>query len=148
MKKITLAITDNAVDVVGKIFRKSNSPAENPSGGATYLVDSFPAIFRQNLIDLKGKFTAGEINLMMSAMKGSSLAPEFAGRRITLNVQDHITLDGAADIYGVDGDALVERIQALPVAQLALLELWIHGFWMQVDDSDGLSLEDYIKPIL
>lgn len=148
MKKISLAITDQAACLVGKTFRKSNSPAENPSGGATYLVDSFPAIFRQNLIDLKREFSTGEINLMINAMEGSSLSPEFAGRRIKLQVFDHITLDDAAETYKIDGEALVAKLQALPVAQLYLLELWIHGYWMQVNDPDGLSLDGYIKPVL
>ncbi len=147
MAKVTPAVSDQSLEFIGKIFRKGNGQP-NPSGGVTFLVEMFKPIFRQNLIDLKGKFEPAELKLMISALNGSILSPEFAGRRLVANVEDHMDLDGAAETFDVNRKDFMEELMFLSTPQLALLELWIQGFWSQSDDENAMDLDEYIKPLL
>ena len=144
---ITPKIEESALELFGQIFRKKNG-APNPQGGATYIVEAFRAIYRQNLLDLKGKFSPQEIKLMLHAVKDSELSSEFAGRRLMEHTMDSISLDGALAEFGVDLVEFTEELGKLSVPQLAYLELWMQAYWNQVNDAAALEIDEYIKPIL
>lgn len=138
-KKITPRINEKSENFLKKNFKNMNA-------GAEYILDSIQAVSRIYMgHQLKGKFTALELKLMLDVMNGTMLTAQFAGQHLLGNVEDGIALDKLDKKWEIDGDTLIKKIKSLSIPDIFFLEIWIQGFWAQSSD---ITLEKHIKELI
>ena len=74
----------------------------NLNQGLEYIIDSFMPLFQRTMHELRGKFTAGELKLMIDAFNSTMLTPGIAGQHLPLNCSDAMDLDGYDEKWKVD----------------------------------------------
>jgi hypothetical protein len=116
--------------------------------GLEYTLDAFPALYRRTLHDLKGKFSRGELCLMIDVFNATALTPQLAGQQIGANVADGIELDHLDEKWEIDGDALNAKIDALTIFEASCLEIWANGFWYRSNPEEPLDIETWVKQLL
>lgn len=112
------------------------------NGGLEYVLDSFPQLYRQTLHSLKGKFSRGELMLLIDSGNGTMLMPSLAGQHLALGVSDSIALDRLDEKWEIDGAALNKKVSALTIFEAVCLELWVQAFWERHDEID---IEEYVR---
>jgi hypothetical protein len=105
--------------------------------GAEFLLECFPELYRRALHNLKGRFSAGELSLMVDMLNATWIMPNLAGQHLLTGASDSMSLDGTDVKWGVDGPALIDKIQGLTLFERACLEIWARAFWEQ-DSHDNL----------
>ena len=141
MKNINARANERTEKYLTDNFRTKGAAAE-------YILAAWPAAARKFIgLDMKGKFTAGEIKLMIDVMNGTMLSPEMAGQHLPINVTDGIALDGLDEKWGVDAVQLNRALAGMSTPELMILEIWIKGFWHAVKDH-GQDMDEYIQPAL
>lgn len=121
---------------------------KNANSGAEYTLESANVLYRQTLIGLKGRFSADELKLMVGVMNATMLTPVIAGGQMPRNVANGMALDGLAEKWGVDADALNQKLKSCHIFETHCLEIWANGFWYGGDVSKQLDVEKYIKQLL
>lgn len=121
---------------------------ENLNQGATYLMLSAGPLYRQTLIEMKGKFTADELRLMLDVMNGTMLTAEWPGATLAGNVRDGIALDALDEKWKINGSELIDKINSLHTFQLHTIELWANGFWYGGDRDRELDIDAHVKKLL
>lgn len=114
------------------------------NAGLEYVLEAFPDLYRRTLADLRGKFTRGELMLMIDVQNGHWYNPHGAGMEMTPNVSDGIALDHLDEKWGIDGDALNKKLAAVSHFDRTCLEIWVQSFWNQ-DEHD--NIEEYVKQL-
>jgi len=120
MKKINLTINNDALysQVWGAVMP-----------GASYVLESFPSLYQRTLSDMCGTFSEAELSLILDIHNGTLLTPGMAGQHIGIAVRDSIELDGSDQKWEIDGNALLGKIEAMPIFARACLELWACSYW-------------------
>jgi hypothetical protein len=116
--------------------------------GLEYTLDAFPALYRRTLHDLRGKFSWGELSLIVDVFNATALMPQIAGQHLDAQVADGIDLDHLDQKWEIDGTALNAKISALPIFTAACLEIWANGFWYRESPEDPLDFEGWIAQLL
>jgi len=119
---------------------------ENLNQGATYLLDAVPGLYARTLHDLKGRFSASELKLMVDVMNGTALTSGIAGQHLAINVRDGIDLDRLDEKWNVEKDEILRKLD-LPLFALACMEIWIQAYWQHGNKSKA-GLETWIKDLL
>lgn len=141
MKNLGPRANERTVEYLTNHFSRLNT-------GAEYILAAWPAAAKKFIgLDMKGKFTAGELRLTIDVMNGTLLSPEMAGQHLSLNVADGIALDGLDEKWEVDAETLNQKLATMSTPELMILEIWIHGFWQAVTDHDQ-DLDEYIQVAL
>lgn len=141
MKNLGPRANERTVEYLTNHFSRINA-------GAEYILAAWPAAARKFIgIDMMGKFTAGELRLMIDVMKGTMLSPEMAGQHLCLNVADGIALDGMDEKWNVDAGVLNEKLADMSTPELMILEIWIQGFWQAFTNHDQ-DIDKYIQVAL
>lgn len=92
--------------------------------------DRYAEILRRQRI--QQRFSDAELNLLKDSLNGTISEPAGMIRGVAIGVQDSIELDGLAEKWGVDGPALIAKLQALDyVAEVALVE-YVEAYWARV----------------
>jgi len=118
---------------------------ETAEVGARYVLNAFPTLLKTTISnDLKGKFTENEVKLLIDVMNATMLTNDSVGHYLLANVEDGIALDKLDQKWEVHGELLVAKLKTLTLTQLAMLEIWVQGFWNQ----GGNTPDDYIANIL
>ena len=139
MKKITPRINKNTVGFLTDNFKNLNA-------GSEYLLDAIPSVARVYAgYQLKGVFSADELQLMIDVMNSTMLSPQLAGQHLKVNVEDGIALDHLDKKWEINGNDLISKLGEMSVPEVFFLEIWIQGFWVQSDD---IELEDYIQALV
>ena len=112
----------------------------NLNAGAEYTLDAFPGLYRRTMGSLRGRFTRGELSLILDISNGLSLTAGIAGQHLGLQVADGIALDALDTKWGVDAHTLLGKIAGLTVFEAACLEIWGRAYWMQ----ETHDLEAYV----
>ena len=99
------------------------------NSGLTYCADAFPVLYRQTIFNLRGRFSHGELMLLIDVFNSTALTSMLAGQQIDIQVADGINLDALDKKWEIDGDALNRKIAALGMFEAACLEIWANGFW-------------------
>lgn len=136
MKQVSPKIDERAAEWFVAHFQTLNQ-------GVTYALESFPAIYRRTLAELRGRFNESELSLILDVVNGLLLTPQFAGQHLLAEVEDGIMLDGLAEKWQIDGAELILKIESLAVGQIAVLEIWAKAFWTQ-----GRDMAEWIKNLL
>ena len=138
-KAIAPRISEASAKWIAENFKTLNA-------GSTYILEAFPGLYARTIHDLKGKFSHGELCLMVDVMNGTWLTAGIAGQHLDLNVHDGIDLDHLDQKWGIDGSALNTKLEALSIFQVACLEIWIGAFWEGEYDKKG-ALEKWVKQL-
>ena len=96
---------------------------------------AIPNLYSVTLGEIKGLFTAGEVNLMLDVSNGLLLMPMILGQHLSHEVEDGIDLNGLAEKWDIDRDALLEKLARLSTTQIAVLETVLNDFWYGADKS-------------
>lgn len=113
--------------------------------GLGYAIESFPDLFRRSLHDLKGKFSRGELMLLVDVFNSTMLSPQLSGQHIIAQVADGCDLDHLNEKWEIDKKTMLAKLKALPVFSLACLEVWANGFWYRQGAETFQSAEDLEK---
>lgn len=118
------------------------------NAGMQYAGDSYPVLYRRTLHELRGKFTRGELSLMIDVFNATALLPEIAGQHLAASVADGIDLDHLDEKWEIDGAELNRKISGLTIFESASLELWANGFWYRQKAEEPLDLEKWLKQLI
>lgn len=141
MKKLT-GITKTAPRILDKSTDFYKLTFETLNAGLEFILDSFPRLYRQTIFDLRGKFTRGELMLLIDVNNGTMLSPDTIGWSAAANAVDGIKLDRLDKKWNINGKAFVAKLQTLTIFELACLELWVQTFWNQDKHN---NIEEYVK---
>jgi len=142
-KTVSPRIADSAAEFYPSIFRNLNA-------GVEHVLDSFPVLYRMTICSLRGRFSCGELSLMIDVFNGTALLPRLLGQHLGLQCADGIALDGLDEKWEIEKTPFLERIQALTLFESACLELWAVGFWATLHEGvdDGTKLNAWLKNLL
>ena len=115
-------------------------------GGAEYVLEAFPVLYRRALAEIRGRFSTGELSLIVDVSNASLLTPGMAGQHLIPQVEDGISLDGLDRKWGVDGAPFLARLRELTSFQAAALEVWGRAFWEGQPEKRG-ALEKYVQAL-
>jgi hypothetical protein len=91
--------------------------------------------------ELKGKFSRGELMLMIDVNNGLMLMSGIAGQHLKAQVSDGIALDHLDEKWEIDGDKLNKKVAGLTIFQCFCLEIWVAAFW---ENHENLDIEKYV----
>ena len=133
-KNVSPRVFEETQEFYGQIFESINA-------GAEFILEAFPGLYQRTIHDLKGKFTRGELMLMIDVMNGTAIMPQHSGFTIGANVADGIALDHLGEKWKVEAWPLNKKMADLTNFDRACLELWALAFWSQDDHS---NIEEYV----
>lgn len=115
------------------------------NAGLEYILEAFPELYARTIHALRGKFTRGELMLMLDVMNGHWYNPHGAGYEMGPNVADGMALDHLDEKWDIpDKWALNKKLADLHNFDRACLEIWIQGFWNQ---GDHRNIEEYVAAL-
>lgn len=135
--KINASVGPQSIGFINKIF-------ERPTTGATHIIDAFPGLYNQTILEISGRFTRDECMLMIDVMNGTMLTATIAGQHLRTNVIDGCHYDNLDGKWGVDKEKLWHKLEAMTIFQKACVELWIQKFWVNYQK---IKIEEYVKQI-
>ena len=113
------------------------------NAGAEYTLEAIPQIYRLTMAyELKGRFSHGELMLMIDVNNGLYLTPGIAGQHIKVQVSDGIALDHLDEKWKIDGDGLNKKVSELSIFQCFCLEIWVASFWK---NHESLDIQKYAQ---
>lgn len=119
---------------------------ESVNAGAEFILEAFPSLYQRTIHDLKGKFTRGELMLMIDVMNATAIMPQHAGYTIGANVADGMTLDHLNEKWEIGEPwPLNKKMADLTEFERACLELWTMAFWAQDDHN---NIEEYVSAMI
>ena len=133
------SISTNTMEFFGKNFKTVNA-------GASYALESFPVLYRRTLATMKGKFTEGELRLMLEVSNKLPLTPSIAGRHMAALCFDGIALDGTDNKWKVDPLEIDGKFKLLSDFEIAILEVWANSFWQGMP-TKGKGVEKYVNQL-
>ena len=131
-KRISPYITLKAHESFREIFGK-------PITGEQFVLNAFPGLYRRAMFDLKGRFSEGELCLILDVFNGLKIQPEMAGQHIIANVGDGCDMNGLDEKWGISKSDLILKL-TLSIFHLACLEIWSQKFW-----TNGQGMNEYVK---
>lgn len=131
-------IGDKSAEIYRAIFGSVNA-------GMEYVGDAVPQMYKITLHALRGKFSRGELMLMIDVNNGLWLTPGLAGQHLSAQVSDGIALDHLDEKWEIDGAALNAKVAALTIFEACALELWVQAFWKQDEHN---NVEEYVAAMV
>lgn len=122
------------------------------NAGAEWVLGNFPSLYIGTLAELRGRFSRGELSMMIDAMNGcmtlfTAGGVGLAGQRLLLSIYDSFRLYPGQyeEKWSVEADELNGKLQACTRFQVVCLELWSAGFWEREDYQDVNSIPKHCK---
>lgn len=106
----------------GAEFYRATFPSLN--AGCEYVLDSFPVLYHKTMMPLFERFSEREFSLITETFNGTMLTSGLAGQHLAISVADACDLDSLDVKWGVDRDALLEKISTLSQFEATCLEIW------------------------
>ena len=141
MKSVAPKILDNAAEFYPTIFPSLNA-------GCTFILDAFPPLYRRTMREIKGLFTANELNLILDVLNGQMMTPTIAGVVLYQQCIDGMDLDSLDDKWNIDAGSFIKSLEKLTIHQSACIELWAAGFWSQVNTDAAVPMEKYVTQLI
>jgi hypothetical protein len=131
-----------------KVFYTNHFFETNTGEDIVYALDFLPAIYKGTLPELNAVgFTRSELCLCIDVINATMLQGKLAGRELKSNVEDSIVLDHTDEKWEIDTEAFLMRFRSLSMAQIAVLCLWAHAFWVQHTIEGDKDLEAYVAEL-
>lgn len=122
----SLYLTPGADEALEARSRGGERGSGDRSAAASRMIERYAELARRSLPEL----TEAEWNLVRDALNGWLPEPAASVGWLAMGVRDAIKLDGLDDKWAVDGDALLERLEALDYAGcLAVLDA-VERWWV------------------
>ena len=135
-------IPGKSAEILAETFSSLNA-------GAEYVLSAWPSLYRNTLDKLRGQFSRGELMLMIDVFNSTALTAMAAGQQLDIQVDDGMRLDALDEKWGVDRNALNNKIADLTIFEAACLEIWANGFWYGGDpDKKDLDIEAHVVSML
>ena len=144
-RAIAPKIQGESAEFYSKMFPSLNA-------GATWILEEFPHLYRATLAEMRGKFTRGELAMILDALNGHGAILAYGGRglggqHIRLSIYDSFELyPGMYEGKWSVDKWLNDKLALLSRWQLTCLEIWAAGFWK--GGYQNIPLDDYIKGLL
>ena len=122
MPKLTPPISEKIAEFYVTHFKNINN-------GGTYVLSAFPTLYKRALNEIKGKFAAEELCLIIDVFNATILTPQLAGQHLVPKVEDGIALDGLAEKWEVNAEPHLDKLRNLHHLQATALEIWACNFW-------------------
>lgn len=120
----------------------------NRNAGGEYVLAAWPPLYDRTLWELKGRFTRGELMLIVDVFNSTALTPVLAGQELEIQVRDGIDLDGLDLKWEIEQVVLLQKLENLPIFSRAVLTLWANGYWYARPEKELTDLEEYVKTML
>ena len=120
---------------------------DNLHAGASYILEAWPIAYRRTLLDIKGRFSEGELSLLIDVFNGTLLTPGMAGQHLLVSASDGIALDSLHEKWNVEADGFLGRLHELTTFQATSLEIWARGFWISGQHRKKGGLAGYVKKL-
>lgn len=117
MIKTAPRITDTA----GLFYRQYHSSL---NGGLEYVLNAWPAMYKQALGDLQERLTQDELSLIINVCCPTLLTPGIAGHQLMIQVMLGIDLYHVDQEWNVDRDEILQKITDMTIFECAVLEIW------------------------
>jgi len=122
----------------------------NTNAGVVFMLESLPELYKRAMLEIKGKFSHGELLLIVDVYNdvynATILTPGMP--MLDAQVSDGIALDHLDGKWEVDGEILIEKIADLTSYQKAVLEIWANGYWYAQPGKELRDLEKYVRGLL
>lgn len=116
--------------------------------GAEFVLDVFPGLYRETLRELRGRFTEGELSLILDVMNGTMITPQLAGHSLAANAEDGMRLDRLDVKWETEPTAFMAKLGGLGMFERVCMEIWARAFWVSGAWERENGLEDYIESLL
>jgi hypothetical protein len=144
MSKTGPGITKTAPRIMDKSAEWYRQSFSSLNGGLEYVIDSFPQLYRLTLHSLKGRFSRGELMLILDVNNGLWLTAQHAGQHLSAQVADGISLDELDKKWEIDGSDLNAKVGALTIFESACMEIWTKAFW-EAASRENQDIEEYVR---
>lgn len=146
LKRITPRVPESAIE-----FYQTHWPT--PNAAAEWVLGSFPGMYLSALSELRGKFSPGELKMMIDVANGSALLIYSGfgavGANLILSVDDSFRLYPGVfeEKWGVVWKEIMGKMESLNRFHLTALEIWAGSFWEgNYNASD--AIEKHIEKLL
>lgn len=137
--QLSLYLNDRLLALV----RQYGRPGETPEGQVRDLLE----ILGQIVEDDATRLSLAEARALADVVNGW-WAEAGDLRYLWAEVADAVQLDGLARRWGVDGDALVARLRALPRASQIAVALKLRAAWRRADgDEPATSIDEALRAV-
>jgi hypothetical protein len=116
------ALDRSTTEMLGDTFSSVNA-------GATYILDSFPNIYRRTLLEIKGQFNPAELDFLMEMQREVKLDSALPGQRLIERINNAVMVLEWDKRFQIDTDNLSSKIENLSAFSKVALELWATAFW-------------------
>ena len=88
-------------------------------------------LYTETINAVKGKFTKGELSMMLDVSNGLYATPTTLTRSLKANIED--SFDDMPDTYeekwGIDKNTMLEKLNTLDGFEIGCLQIWAVDFW-------------------
>ncbi len=127
-----------------KNWYAENFPTTN--AGVTFVLESFPELYKRALLELRGRFSREELMLIVDVYNATALTPGMS--MLDAQVSDGIALDDLDKKWEIEKDSILQKVKSLTSFQGAVLEMWANGYWYAHPAKKLSDLEKYVKQLL
>ncbi len=138
MQKFNISMPDH-------VFEQVTARGEQRSTVIGRDLDRYYEALKDTRRQLVKKFSDEEIGLILDNLNGTLMGETFGVRLIYANVEDAITYESIDAKWGVDGDALVEKLKALTFAENATLADAAERWWNRVAAGEEVTPADALR---
>jgi len=137
-KNMAPRVPESAIDFYAQTWPSGNA-------GAEWVLSAFPGMYRAALSEMRERFTAGELSMLIDAANGGALMIPGGqvGLSLVLSVEDMFRVyPGRYETqWGIVSTDMMSKMDSLNRFQLACLEIWAGSFW----EHDNHNAEDAIE---
>lgn len=142
MKKITVGPRLSVE--AGKWYASNFS---SRGGGAEFVLEAFPTLYKHALAGLRGKFSPGEISLLLDTFNSTMITPHFLGQSVQLCADDSMRLDRTDKKWSVTPETFLSKIRSLTHFEKSCLEIFVRAFWESGEFEKPGGLENWVAQI-
>lgn len=124
-----MALEKRTITIHPSLVATARNRNRNLSAAIARMLVRYTTALREARRDLSKQLTPQECALILDALNGSALVDQVSIRLIPYSVRDAIEIDGLDRKWDVDGQRLVEKLDALsPFERLALADA-VEAWW-------------------
>lgn len=138
MKKTSVTLRDHVLFEV-------EARGEGRSSIINRDLDRYYEVLRDTRYALSQKLSEAEIGLILDNLNGVLMEETYGVRLIYANIEDAVTFDSIDLKWGVDGDALVEKLRAFTFVENAALADAAERWWNRVAAGESVTPADALK---
>jgi hypothetical protein len=128
-------------DVTEQVAAFYNDHFSSRHSGALYALNLFPMLYKNAVKSLRGTFDRTDLELIIKSFAGYQLEQDMAGQQLYSRLEKILT---GRKTQGVDGDALMKKVLALPFHHRVFLEVWAAAYWFHGDIDTQVWIKDLL----